>query len=540
MKKLNSLASLGLAAALSANGCGGSVEISNPQEAPITETDAGQGGSAGEEGSAGVGGSAGQGGTGPDHGTVTIKNDIDPSEIVGQTPEALIARFGVEADAVEDQLISHIRLKIHATGCDGTGINAPINLYQEGSSSPIATGQYQDQGGYIAYLDFDFPTPYMISKSDTNFFQIYADQAANCCHFTEETFLENNTDITAIGSTYGLPSTVINQYSENDPHSTVNIWGGKVFVDLSSQPALNIPIGTQQASCMETTVYNCLPENLELSNLQAQLEITNGDGTTDAKDLLNNNPAQGNFTGVKLLERDFNGIPLNTLLGPNELNPTGSDVMQYLALSGNVVLPPGERAVLSLSFNVEENQALIGNQIRCTLINLPENDLMGNIHTIVDQDFPCINVAPSSFPTSAMLQKGAQDVNIACWDFTNTCYQTNLTALKSTMYGTGIYSDFNALRIFYYGLPVSDFANPNLSNGEVTFNNFVIGDEIYIHFGTGEQVNLCAHTNVSYTATTGSQLGMQITAPADLSLNPPTNIGGQFPAQGPTFGIGNN
>ena len=584
MKKLNELATLGLiAGALSGNACGGRTELSTPDdfyadannagtagngdEQPVEDagTDGetldgsggigGAAGSAGEAGSAGSGGSAGTageggmggvggiggtGGTGPQIGTLTIATDYDPPAIVAEKQDAQIAHFKIEADQIENQLMDHIRLKVLAVQCDGTGIHDPIYLYREGNSSPSAVGSYQDQGGYKAYLDFTFPTPHLIGKGDTAFFQVIADQNAGCCHFTEETFLENASDLTAKGATYGLPSTINNQYSENNPHSSVEIWGGSIFVDYyTQQPSLNIPIGTIDAACVDATVYNCLPTDLALSGLQAQLEITNGDGTSDAKDLLNNNPAHGNFTSIKLLERENSGVPLNTALGPNELNPAGSDVTQLLQLSGNAVIPAGERANLSVSFNVEENQALVGNQIRCTLKNLTSQDLVGPVHTMVDQNSPCLTVSPATIPPGGTLQPGAQDIEIACWDLQNSCYQTNLTALTAEHFASGNYNDLNALGLYMYNYNISDFSNIDPS-GKVTFTNLTDAQEnngFNIHSGALHR--LCVHTNVSFSATSGSQHGLQISAPTDLTTNPPTSIGGQFPVQGPTFLIGN-
>ncbi len=534
MKKFNQLASFGLAAALSANACGGRAQSSDTDlNSTIPDNDGGKNGSGGNE--AGLGG---QGGSVAQPGTLTVRNDLTIPELVGTQNEALTASLRVDTDNIEDQLIKSIRLKVRATGCEGTGISGQVKLFAEGNDTPVATGQFEEQGGYLGYLNFSFPTPYHITRGNSEFFQITADHEANCCHYGLDTFLEKASDLSAIGSTYSSATEIINQYSETDTHSVLNVWAGSVFIDYEGPAAMNIPIGTNEVPCLDAVIFNCNPQNLILSDWQTKLEIMNGDGLADEKDLLNSDTAAANFKQIKLQHREHSGVPLNTLLGPNELYPYGSDISQQIVLSGTAEVAPAERVFVSVSINVEDNQALIGNKIQCVLQTLSTMPEFGSeTHTLVAKDFPCVTVERNNVPDGSVLAKGSTDENLGCWNFANSCQQTNLMSLTMEHIGTGNYTDINSLRLFIYDIALSDFTEINQNNGQVTFDNLTLDNNNGINIGPTEVKTLCSHGNISSNADTGAQHGLEIPGSASLVLNPSVQAGGEFPVQGPIFTV---
>jgi hypothetical protein len=568
--KMNKLSSWGLAAAIAAsgvavNGCGARSELWDPDRTQENGGNAGTGANAGNGGEAGVGGIGGEagheGGTGgaggqgggphPTVGTITINNFAALHILNGEEADHLGARFQLEASADEDQIIKGLQLKFRDSACDSTGISGPILLIEEGKPEPIATGQIDDQG-WQANINFDMQDhPYLLPKGAVKAYVVRYHATAPCCHSTVEAYLEKPEDIQATGQTFGLPSTIVNQYDETGPHSSYESWAGKFQADFNGPVPINIPVGTEEASCQDLWISNCLPVDVEMKNWAIGVEITNGDETADTRDLIdNNNPPSPNLKHFKIVQKFTDGSYGPTIFGPSELDLSGSDVSQTQTLSGNYMIEKGMGVKAAVVFDVEDNQTLAGNKVRCVLKNLAEGDRVtaegqpledslvvpntdetGNIHTFVAEDYPCIHVEEAAVPVGAYIQKGQTNVNFACWDFINACNTTTLRFLVVTHYGVSSYENLMHYRLLKSGTQVSGFEIINMENGKITFNNLAVP------FTGGEVTRICINADVSVNADVSSQLGQEISLSQDIVLQPAKVIEGQFPVQGPIFMI---
>lgn len=539
---MHKLASVGLAAAIAASGgvtsgCGARTELNNQAVWNGIETPS----------DAGAEGGAGGSDSGVQFGKITIKNSGSLDPVIGKQPDHRNAQFEITADITEDQRINGLRLKIKSTACDSAGISGPISLFAEGKAEQIATGQYDNTG----YINFDLPNGYNLFKGVSKSFYVTSQAIAPCCHSTVEAYLEKPDDLKATGMTYGMPLTVDNQYGKSNPHSSFESWWGKFQAYFNGPSSGEIPAGTKDASCMDLQINNCLPQDVEIKNWVFGIEIPNGDALPDTKDLIDDNLPQSNMTKVRLAHKLTDGTLGTTVFGPTELNPYGHDVTQKLVLNGNYSIPKGMGIKASLVFDVEDNQTLAGNQVRCVLGNLalqgapkvtaggqpleadkiiPTEDITGNIHTFVAEDFPCVTVEPANVPTGAVIPKGAANVDFACWNFSNACNDTTLRTLIATHYGVGSYEDLLSYRLYHDWAAVSDIKNINLANGTITFDN------LSVLFAPGTITTLCVQADVSNSASS-SQHGLQITDSTDITLQPAKKIDGQFPAQGPIFVI---
>jgi len=566
---MNKLTSIGLAAAFAASagalsGCGARTGLSDLASGNDVET-ADTGGDAGNDADAGVpdgGNDADAGGDteggsdgGVKFGTITIRNNGSLDPIVDKQPDKRIARFELAADAIEDQRINEICLKVKVAGCETTGISDPVSLFVEGKNELLATGVFNNTGWY-GDVCFTLPVPYTLAKGQSKIFNVSSTVTAHCCHSTVESYLVKAADLKATGMTYGQPSEVDNNYGETDAHSSFESWWGKFQVSFNGPPSSNIPTGTEGAHCMDLFISNCLPNDVDIKDWVFGIEIPNGDPLYDTKDLNDDfQPATPNFKLVKMVQINTDGTNGPTIFGPNELDDHGSDVTQALTLNGKRTIAKGTEFKAAVVFDVEDNQTLAGNQVRCILKNLlqgdkvtvggqpidaskinPNSDLTGNIHTIVAEDFPCVQVEPASVPVGAVIQKGSSNVNFACWDFTNanSCNLTTLRTLIATHYGVGSYGDLLNYRLYQGATAVSDFENINLSSGTITFDN------LSVPFVPGTTTTLCAHADVSNNADTASQHGLELEPsypPDHIILKPAKKIDGQFPVQGPIFMI---
>lgn len=169
-------------------------------------------------------------------GAVTIEgqNISDTVLKVGETGE-VCARFQIDANgSTEDVFLESIR--IENSGSADPGDLRNFELYQNNDLLATAESMTTD------YLNLNLDTPYQIEDGESKTFKVLCDVfggvGSNAINFS----LDEDTDLYAVGETYGYGVDVVNNYSP-DP-TGIEIEAGELTVEIDGPAAYEAPTDT--------------------------------------------------------------------------------------------------------------------------------------------------------------------------------------------------------------------------------------------------------------------------------------------------------
>jgi len=318
-------------------------------------------------------------------------------------------------------------------------------------------------------------------------------------------------------------------------------------------------VGQDGARCLNIEIENGLSYDVDMKDWNLMI-AEEGPSVTQAGGLMDTtqNPTVANYTLIKLSRINDDNTIGGTIFGPSELFP-GSDISQGLELNGQATVASGSKIRAAVVVDIANNQAIVGDKIRCTLQNftngflfqsgtstpvpeenvVPDADIPGNVIEITVPALPCVDVQTASMPAPQTLSPGATDVNFACWTFLNGCFaDQRLNALSLRRYGVGMVEDFGSLRLYEGTTAISDFETLSPETESVIFNN------IDYLIAKGQTKTFCVHGNVSPGAGGGNVNGFEISQSEDVVFQDQitselTGGDGNFPVQGPQMTIAN-
>ncbi len=366
-------------------------------------------------------------------GTVTISKSSSVSNpTIGET-DATVADFKLEA-ANENVNVEHIALIAKGT-VSTTGLEN-LSLIQNGEV--LATADMVDDNQLIT---FDLDTPFELDKGDSRTFSVTSEVTSKARpDDTIKIYLDESTDLVAIGETYGYGATVTrtaydNSAADGTDANWSTVQGGDFTIAFGGPSVSNFAPNAKDIQVLDLTFSSA--RDVEVRKLGFDLNAALGEGliTTTA-----------NFTDIKLVDTDSG----STLMGPQELSTTGSDSTQTISFTDSWYISEGESVNASLTLDVANVAALDADTIKATLnavsttdgvkdtgtgqflTNIvPSSALAGYTHNIQTAS---LAVALASSPVSDTFVKGTAGVTLAGFVFTaGSASDVDVTKLLPTV-----------------------------------------------------------------------------------------------------------
>jgi len=388
-------------------------------------------------------------------GTITIaKNGSVNNPKVGEL-SATVAKFTLNASTEAAEVE---QLGLYVTGTISAADATNLKLYVTGETDPLAETAGVNSKDLAV---FTFDTPYEIEKGGTKSFYVTADMEPGRNGDTLAIYIDESTDVVAIGATYGygmsvtktnyMSTTCTATSSTTCSFSTLE--GGDITIVSSGPSATDIATNAKDIHLMDftvTSVNDVTFKNFPVGLIASEAEATEG--------LVNSTAA--NFTDVKIINTETG----ETLMGPIDSTSfkltsvagttidettTGDAAQSYYLFTDEFSMDAGETLKLALTSDVANtatlaNMTLISSiqtdatypQVKDvnnkTLTNssslVPSSAITGKTMTVKS---PSLTLSLASTPASKTYVKGFKDIKFTGITFTcgtaSACKITDIT-----------------------------------------------------------------------------------------------------------------
>lgn len=461
-------------------------------------------------------------------GTITIaKNGTVTNPKVGEDG-VTIAKFKLTADS-EAAKVKEFGL--YLAGTINTTDVQNLKLYVSGTTDPLATVDGVN-GRDVA--QFVLATPYEIEKGGTKSFWVTADLNTGRNADTLRAYIDENTDVVAIGGTYGFGMAVTKgDFDNGADNGTDASWstleGGDITISSGGPASTDVAVNSKDVQLLAFNVTSVA--NVTFKNFAVGLDASEN---AAAGGLLSSSTA--NFTDIKVINTKTG----ETLMGPVDVTSftnesvgssstveesdssdtgSGTDADQaYYLFTDEFTMDAGESLDLALTADIANNTSLntdtlvaslqIGStypQVKDvnnkTLTNssslVPSSVITGKTMTVKSSSLTLSRTSTPVTNASATTNtkvKGTDNVqfvgvNFACGS-SSSCKITDLTLTgylddngnASAFSSTGTGADHSTLLNSYVGsVRLEDGAGKVIvpaksvqSNGTVVFNNLAL------------------------------------------------------------------
>ncbi|MBP7670971.1 S-layer homology domain-containing protein [Candidatus Gracilibacteria bacterium] len=304
-------------------------------------------------------------------GSLTIeKNGTVPNPKVGED-DVTIAKFKMSA-ATEAADLQEFGLYI--TGNISTDAIENLELYVSGEDDPIAMVDSVNSSDVASFVIED---GYLIEKGGNKTFEVKADLNTGRADDTIKAYIDEKSDVVAIGDIYGF-GVKVNTVTTDSPagsydgtsctsasgsctYSTVE--GGDITISSNGPVAQDVAIAGDDESFMDftiTAVAETTFKNFEIS-------FTASEGADTTEGLLNSATSQPNLTDIRIIDRDTG----ETLMGPIDADvlktasggstakaEANDELVGYYLFTDELDMEPGEERNLSLVADIENTSTL--------------------------------------------------------------------------------------------------------------------------------------------------------------------------------------
>lgn len=414
-------------------------------------------------------------------GTVTIeKNSTVSNPTIGDA-EAEVGDFKLTA-ASEDVVVEQIALILKGT----VSSEALTNFQLTQNGDVLATADAVNNSELFTFV---LDTPFELSKGDTRSFSVLAE--VNSSADPDDTiriYLDEKTDLVAVGQTYGYGAQVTDTSYDNSANDGTDanwstIQGGQFTIAFNGPSVDNFAPNAKDVGLLDLTFTS--GRDVEVRRLTFNLTAT-GDG------LLNSGSTAGNYTDIKLIDADSG----STLMGPSEFSLTGSDSTQDISYTDTWYVDEGETINASLTVDIASTSSLNADTIVAKLNAIsttegvkdsgtgefltdivPATAITGYTHNIQTAS---LAIALASSPVSDTFVKGTSGVTLVGLVFTaGAASDITLTKIQPTL-------DFTQENSLYAW--VSTGASGTSFYGKEIIGTLYLYDEDGNQLGTSEAV----------------------------------------------------
>lgn len=302
-------------------------------------------------------------------GTLTIeKNGTISNPKVGED-DVVVAKFKVSA-ATEAAEVEQLGLLV--TGTISNDAVENFELYVSGETDPIATVSGLNAKDLAVFV---LDTPYEITKGDTKAFTMKASFNTGRTDDTVKVYVDETTDILAIGGTYGfgMSVSITASYdavtnactSSSGDCSFSTLEGGDITISSSGPTATDIGTAADDVRLLEFTIVSV--SDVTFKNFPISLTGSEGAGD-DTEGLLNS--LASNFTDIKIINVDTgetlmgpidaNVMTTSALLGTAITEAAGDNLIAYYLFTDEFSMEIGEELNLAITADVANTATLDG------------------------------------------------------------------------------------------------------------------------------------------------------------------------------------
>ncbi len=446
--------------------------------------------------------------SGVDAGTITIaKNGTIGSPKVGEV-DVRVAEFVLTAGSTED--LKLMRVALIQTGSLSRSNLSNLKLKDAATGTTLATTAALTDKDLMV---FDLPS-ILIERGNTKVYQVYATISGSARDAdTIKIYLEDKSDLLAVGQTYGYGATVTSttydgttactSASGDCSYSAITV--GQVTIVFNGPAAKDL---ARNAKDVEIMNFNLTAQaNIEIR--QFSIVVDGGTGTADLYGLNGGSTAVPYYTDIKIIDAATG----TAVWGPQDIPTSGSSTSQDLLFTEDVVINAGQTKTYKVTVDVanyddvsadEELAATIDvSDLASQIKNLdnntflaaadivPGSDLVGNTHTI---KVPSLTITLATSPTSQTFIKGTTNVPFVGFNFAaGTAGDVRVTSILTTCYidDSNVETDFvkgedvdasggttdcqetvPSVRLFVDGVQIGDTKSPSADTGGIsTFSN---------------------------------------------------------------------
>lgn len=380
-------------------------------------------------------------------GTVTVtRNGSITNPKVGED-DVTIAKFKVNASTEDAELR---RLGLYLTGTVSTEAVENWELYVSGTTEPIATVAGVNSRDVATFV---FSTPYLIEKGQTKNFEVRADFNTGRGSDTVGIYIDESTDVFAVGGTYGFgmavdigtsgtydgadtgsdaDTAICSSSTDNCTFSTLE--GGDITISSNGPAATDIAINGEDVVLMDfnvTSVSEVTFKNFGISLTASESASTQG---------LLKEAGVANFTDIKVIEKesgrtvlgpvDATAFKNGSLTGTTIAEGTNDNAEAFYLFTDEIDFDAGESMDYQLVVDVENYPALDGMTLVAELQtsgSYPEirdvnNKVVSNSTSLVPTSVitgktmtvasPSVTVTKASVPTDDTYVKGSDEMSL--------------------------------------------------------------------------------------------------------------------------------
>ena len=426
-------------------------------------------------------------------GSVTIERSgsVDNPK-VGQE-DAKLSEFKLEASSTEDIQVERIALY------QGGNVSRSeiTNLELKVGGEVVATAEGindQDQAVFV------FDTPYEIEKGNSRVFEVYGDVGSGVkSGETIEFYLDEATDLKAIGQRYGYAVAVTNSFdSTTANHHQLTVQGGQVTISFNGPASTEIATGGKDVTLMEITISS--QNDVEIKKVSTTVTIGGSGADADTNE----------YSDCKWVDADT-GEALTSSWTIDDTSDSNlfTDVWTIDAGSSRNLkftcdiastADSGETLTVAVNFagsnyikNLENNQWVSTDNI------VPSSAITGNAMTISS---PSLTVSTAGTPAAQTYVVGTTEAELAGISLrAGNASDIKVTSIRADFSDSGFDASTDILRIALFDgdTQVSDWESvTNASTDYVTFDN------LSVTIPAGQTKVLVAKADIQASASTGT------------------------------------
>ena len=473
-----------------------------------------------------------------DVGGITIERDGTVTNPKVGEQDVTVAKFKVSA-STEDAMLEELGL--YVSGTISTDAVQNFELFVTGGTAPLATVTGVNVKDVAQFV---LATPYKINKGDTKSFYVKADLNTGRSADNIGVYIDENTDVVAIGAKYGFGMTVTRTDYDGGSCTTnagectfATLEGGDITISSSGPAATDISVNGKDVVLMNYSVTSV--SDVTFRNFEVFLTPSESSDTDEG--LLNDTDSDSaNFTDIKVINTETGKV----LMGPVDVTSfvtatggttaiteaAGDNAQAFYKFTDEFSMKAGESLKLALTTDVKNdtdlaNMTLVGGisitsslpEVRDTnnkvVTNtssiVPSSNITGKTMTVKSAN---LTVSLASTPVTDTYVKGSKDVKFAC--FSMQAGQASSIKITSLVLG----SNFDIQDDGTYETDGNETGSVNL--------NSVIGS-VKLVDGAGKEIapakavtsaGLVTFENMSYTIAAGDT--PLVCVQGDLSANP--------------------
>jgi hypothetical protein len=442
--------------------------------------------------------------------------------------------------------------KFAAVGTNDIQVNQ-VTLYQAGSitnadisnfqlyqgSTVVATAAGVSSNGHVV---LKFNPPYLVGNGTTKVFSLHADVAGRASR-TIRFYVEYTTDVTALDKTYSSGASVnISTGSANfdgtgSNYTEVTTQGGQLTNAFNGPATTNVAKGQLGVPLYKFSLTS--PDNsLEIRKMAFSLANVTGGACK-----LYGSSSTAYFRSLKIKNLDTGA----TLMGPQELSTTGSNVSQTLTYTDSFSISAGQTLNLAFVADLANNEDTSGdfftngncayqasfvafgpNDVRVTDTGefldmskiVPNTTVTGNVLTVKSSS---LNVALASTPVTGTVVKKSANVPVAGLTLAASA-QSDVTVTSFVLTGqasiagaaptaAAFATRVTSLALFDGTTQIGLARAPDTTTGRATVSNM----NLLIAKGTSKNLTVVATRASQASTTTNDWISVGVSAASDVT-----------------------